>query len=480
MCGDEDLNILMKPVSQRVLSVIVFSLLFAWLLAFPFEGQILYAIAGEFGMPVDGLVFGAITVQFAGLFLCGYFVKSQSAAKKILLFVTVWDIAASAVFFSEPSILWPVALISSSFVSGFGVASWGYYLKSCTPKKERIKTVADGLIFSNIIMILLNMTAIHFSPRAGLGMAIIVLVAALYFTMRLPGSDPGPSADRRSERSEQNTSPGIIKPLIFLCVFVIVITINSGLMYHVQGPAFAHLEWLTSWYWAVPYIVALIIMRNLPRGMSRTYILYAAIAMIGFSFIFFTLLDRSAASYFVVNTLMLGACGVFDLFWWSILGEMLDYDRNPAQVLGMGLSSNVFGVLIGGLIGNVIGDGPGSSLLALSVVCITLVLLPPLHRHLTNVLKDHAYLTTFSEMPDEESGRTVKEFFRNGPLSAREREIAELLLKGKTYKAIADELYVSQNTVKTHVKNIYYKYEVQSRSELVTLMLDQRKSGTAQ
>ena len=307
-------------------------------------------------------------------------------------------------------------------------------------------------------------------------MAIIVLVAACYFTMRLPSNVPDLSADQRSEGSEQSPSHGIIKPLGFLCVFVIVITINSGLMYHVQGPAFAHLEWLTSWYWAVPYIVALIIMRNLPRRMSRTYILYAAIAMIGFSFIFFTLLDRSAPSYLVVNTLMLGACGVFDLFWWSILGEMLDYDRNPAQVLGMGLSSNVFGVLLGGLIGNAIGDGPNSSLLALSVVCITLVLLPPLHRHLTNVLKDHAYLTVLSEMPHEESGRTVKEFVRNGPLSARESEIAELLLKGRTYKAIADELFVSQNTVKTHVKNIYYKYEVQSRSELATLMIEQEKS----
>lgn len=51
------------------------------------------------------------------------------------------------------------------------------------------------------------------------------------------------------------------------------------------NPAFANIEWLTSWYWALPYIAALFVMRNLPRRINRTYILYAAIAMIGLSFI---------------------------------------------------------------------------------------------------------------------------------------------------------------------------------------------------
>ena len=48
---------------------------------------------------------------------------------------------------------------------------------------------------------------------------------------------------------------------------------------------------------------------------------------------------------------MLGACGIFDLFWWSILGEMLELDNNPSKLLGIGLSANVLGVLLGGLIG---------------------------------------------------------------------------------------------------------------------------------
>ena len=37
---------------------------------------------------------------------------------------------------------------------------------------------------------------------------------------------------------------------------------------------------------------------------------------------------------------------------------------------------------------------------------------------------------------------------------------------------IAGELYVSENTIKTHVKNIYSKAGVQSRTELMNLLLD--------
>lgn len=68
------------------------------------------------------------------------------------------------------------------------------------------------------------------------------------------------------------------------------------------------------------------------------------------AFITFMLLERGAGSYLIVGTLMLGACGIFDLFWWGILGEMLEYADNPAQIFGIGLSFNVLGVLFGDIL----------------------------------------------------------------------------------------------------------------------------------
>jgi two-component system, NarL family, nitrate/nitrite response regulator NarL len=50
-------------------------------------------------------------------------------------------------------------------------------------------------------------------------------------------------------------------------------------------------------------------------------------------------------------------------------------------------------------------------------------------------------------------------------LTAREKEVLELLVKGAGGPEIADSLSVSQNTVRTHIQNILTKLQVHSRLE---------------
>lgn len=52
-------------------------------------------------------------------------------------------------------------------------------------------------------------------------------------------------------------------------------------------------------------------------------------------------------------------------------------------------------------------------------------------------------------------------------LSKRERETIQLLLEGKSNKLIALDMKVSERTVEFHLKNIYAKFQVNSRMELV-------------
>ncbi len=56
-------------------------------------------------------------------------------------------------------------------------------------------------------------------------------------------------------------------------------------------------------------------------------------------------------------------------------------------------------------------------------------------------------------------------------LSPREEGVLNLLSKGHTYKAIADELGVSIDTIRTHLRRIYEKLHVQSRTEAVARYL---------
>ncbi|MDD4495131.1 MAG: helix-turn-helix transcriptional regulator, partial [Eubacteriales bacterium] len=455
----------------RILSVAVFSFSFAYLLSFLFEGQVLYGLLNHVNIPADTYILCAVIAQFLGLFTCGFFIHTQKAAKRVLwggllicLFVTI-------PFFFQPTVLWILGIIIAAYASGCAVAAWGWFLKTYTPQNQRIKTCADGLICSNLLMIAVNMAAIHISPFMGLAFAVLCLVLGITFAFALPID--GDCV--RTEEIKGSQYGNVWRPLLLLCLFVFVITINSGLMYQVMNPAFAHLTDLTSWYWAVPYIIALVVMRSLPSKVHRSKILYLGMAMIIASFISFMLLGRDETDYFVANTLMLGACGIFDLFWWSILGEMLDYTDNATHVFGIGLSANVAGVLCGGMVGMAVTSIRLSdaevAVIALTVVCITLVMLPPLNRQLVLLLKNHVYLAIYERMTELQQTTSVNCIQTLDPLTVREKEVLQLILSGKPNREIATELSISESTVKTHVRNIFSKYDVQSRAELISLLL---------
>ena len=52
-------------------------------------------------------------------------------------------------------------------------------------------------------------------------------------------------------------------------------------------------------------------------------------------------------------------------------------------------------------------------------------------------------------------------------LTQREEEVLELLTEGITYKGVAQKLFISETTVKTHVNNIFQKLQVNDRTQAV-------------
>lgn len=58
----------------------------------------------------------------------------------------------------------------------------------------------------------------------------------------------------------------------------------------------------------------------------------------------------------------------------------------------------------------------------------------------------------------------------NYGITKREKEIILLLVKGESYKSIAEQLYISHSTVKTHIHNVYRKMDINSRHELVNMI----------
>ncbi len=55
----------------------------------------------------------------------------------------------------------------------------------------------------------------------------------------------------------------------------------------------------------------------------------------------------------------------------------------------------------------------------------------------------------------------------NSPLTSRETEILSQIAEGKSYTNIADAIFISKETVKYHIKNIYIKLQVNNKADAI-------------
>jgi len=56
-------------------------------------------------------------------------------------------------------------------------------------------------------------------------------------------------------------------------------------------------------------------------------------------------------------------------------------------------------------------------------------------------------------------------------LTSRQKEILELLISGKSYQAISKELFISYETVRSHIKNMYKTLQVNNKTQAISKYL---------
>lgn len=112
--------------------------------------------------------------------------------------------------------------------------------------------------------------------------------------------------------------------------------------------------------------------------------------------------------------------------------------------------------------------------------------LPSFRAEGRDVSRETSVRISESDIPDSEVGKreAVQEretledrcarIAATHQLSAREAEVLVYLAQGHTRASIAKRLFVSENTIREHVKNIYKKLYIHSRQQLID-MVDARR-----
>lgn len=148
--------------------------------------------------------------------------------------------------------------------------------------------------------------------------------------------------------------------------------------------------------------------------------------------------------------------GILCLWWLSI---MFDFLRHGAAVLAVGLATVIMAMsgawVVALLLPHIV---QGGSVIASVIMAIVLIL--PLA----------STRSTVAGSASKKGGGPairVEAFYLEAKLTQQERKIVDLLLSGSNNQDILGQLYISINTLKTHLRNIYRKTDTSNRRELI-------------
>ncbi len=94
---------------------------------------------------------------------------------------------------------------------------------------------------------------------------------------------------------------------------------------------------------------------------------------------------------------------------------------------------------------------------------------------INQTIRSGAYIDEGSQSKVINHLQTKKEITFLDTLTFREKEIVSLVEKGYSYKQIAEQLFVTTFTINYHLKNIYKKLGIHSKSELLSRIMEEGK-----
>ena len=332
----------------------------------------------------------------------------------------------------------------------------GYYLYDLTDnvdKKNKATVFGIGYGLSILASWLLSLVdGVYYSSKV-LIICIILTAAAFAVILKRGDSAPGPGTCPMPETA----AGGNILLLAAVLVLLFSIVNSSGFAF----PSADVGKTVNVEFSRLVYAAGLVI-AGFVTDRSRKYGSVAALTALVIPFIILALRKEP------VSAVIFWALSYFIFGFYAVFRVILFSDTASENRL---LFMSGFGLLFG-RIGDALGEG----------ICLALADHIAMHICLTAVLFVLAVIVYFrtygvmyvlkeNAMPDEKM--IFNGFCIRHDLSSREKDVLRLLLDEKTNSEIAALLFISENTVKFHVRNVLQKTGCANRKELQNLYLSQ-------
>lgn len=364
----------------------------------------------------------------------------------------------------------PVILgtIATACSTGGLLAMWGEgYVRLVSPRAQIVATFS-AIIGSFFLYLFVN----------SLPDAISIVLTALFPAVSVLCLRHVLRSERIEFMPEQEQSIRSYNPPRKLLIYIIVFSVPINFL-NMQISSTGAVVSSSMWslvYSCVLLIIGMSIFVEIVLEKRKTAVLSVITVLLTTGSLLLYLFASSSSNLTLMHILMYSGYYLFVATFYSFLGMVASVSkRNPFQTFAIGNLVNAFGLILGTFLGFVVGGlvPPWPIIATITIVYalffIGFIFMPQAKRNIFAIgnesiapIKLPAY-QSIAESVQNQCHNAAKSF----GLSKREEEILSLLIRGRNIQTIADEIILSQNTVKTHVNHIYQKLDVHTREELI-------------
>lgn len=406
-------------------------------------------------------------------------------------------------FLGRPVGLFPLLAVSAAIT---GVGTGVVALRACLLMGE-LSARNSFIVSAGTLLLAFTLYLAVLSLPHGVGTAVMVilpLMAGLHLCLHRNGEE-------RPERMQ--AAPPDLAPLLRITAALFVLAIVFSLSRGMYPSGLEISDFNDSRNYAacgsmVFCFAMLVLSLVLPQGTSFGQLGYWMVVVIVFLMAVFPVLGVGSATSGIVSTVANSALGMTA---WALFGAVSSLSQlSPLRVYGLGFAAFMLGSAVGWPVGYAVniqdlGVNQYYAGFALLVVVFLVVLTlfrqgdlvrmirpdddqelivaepaaseePPLLAHgPASAPAGDAGLKRggASEAPVSEKDR-LSAIARERGLTDREQDVLVLLARGLNARTVSDALGFSYNTARVHVRNIYRKLDVHSRSELLSYVSQDR------